>query len=121
MSDIKITTHIHHTYETPDGREFYNKKEAMEWLKHLCNLEDMRMLDNDHKPTDEIECADYVYAKTAKQAESFNAIQEYNGYAARLPSAGFYYYDEIADGYVDIESEIEQLQRHMERLKGGAE
>ena len=120
MSDIKITKHTIVTYETSDGKEFDCKKEAMEWQKHLCNIEDICMLDNNYKPTKNLDSAFFVYAKTTEQAEAFNAIQADTGYIAGLPSAGFYRYDEIADEYIEIKSEIEKLQHYIDVLKGCA-
>lgn len=121
MTELKVKKHTTYTYETSDGRKFDDKKEATEWQKHLCNLEDMCLLNHEYKPTKEIESAIYVYAKTSEQAESFNAMQTYLGIYSGLRSAGFYRYDEIADEYVEVETEIAKLQRIVDMLKGGVQ
>ena len=121
MRELKVLKHTTYTYETSDGREFEDKQEAMEWQKHLCNLGDMCILDHAFKPTNEVESAFYVYAKTVEQAEAFNAMQEYIGICSRLQGAGFYRYDEIADEQINVESEIEELQHIIDMLKGGGE
>ncbi len=123
MSEIKVKKIITHTYETSDGREFDNKKEAMEWQKHLCNIEDMCLLDSEYKSADIFrDSVIYIYAKTIEQANSFNAItNEYFGYGAKLQSTGFFRYDEIADEYVEVENEIEKLQNIIAKLKEGDE
>ena len=121
MNEVKVKKHTSYTYETSDGREFEDKEEAMEWQKHLCNLGDMCLLDHTFKPTNEVESALYVHAKTAEQAEAFNAWQEYMGFCSGLQGAGFYRYDEVSDNYIEIESEIEKLQRIIDVLKGGGE
>lgn len=121
MTELKVKKHISYTYETSDGMEFDNKKEATEWQKHLCNLEDMCLLDSEYKPTKEIGSAFFVYAKTSEQAEAFNAIIIEMGYRALLLSAGFHRYDSISDSYVEIETEIAKLRHIIDMLKGGAE
>lgn len=122
MAELKVKKRIEYTYETSDGREFEDKDEAMEWQKHLCNIEAMLFLDFDYKPTRDLDSVYYVYAQTIEQANSFNAtVHEYFGYGAELPSAGFFRYDEIADEYVDVEGEIEKLQHIIDKLKEGAE
>jgi hypothetical protein len=119
MAELKVKKHTTYTYETSDGREFDDKKEANEWQKVLCKFEEICMLDFEYKPTRNIECANYVYVKTAEQAEAFNNMQSYIGICSNLQGAGFYRYDEIADEYNEIESEIEKLQHHIDLLKGG--
>lgn len=123
MAELTVKTHATYTYETSDGREFEDKDEAMEWQKHLCNIARMCLLGSDYKPIDMSRNeAVYVYAKTFEQADSFNDIRhEYYGWGEGIPGAGFYRYDEINDKYVDIEAEIAQLQRIIDKLKEGAE
>ena len=121
MTELKVKKHILYTYETSDGSEFDDKKEATEWQKHLCNIEEMCLLDSDFKPTKDFGSAIYVYAKTSEQAEAFNAIQNEMGYAVGLQSAGFYRYDEISDSYIEVETEIAKLQHIIDMLKGGVE
>lgn len=121
MAELKVKKHTTYTYETSDGREFDDKKEATEWQKHLCNIKDICLLDSDFKSADIYrDAVIYVYAKTIEQANSFNAIMhEYFGYGAKLPSTGFFRYDEISDEYVDVESEIEGLQHIIDKLEEG--
>ena len=123
MAELKVKKRIEYTYETADGREFEDKDEAMEWQKHICNIEDIILLDSDFKPADIYrDAVIYIYAKTIEQANSFNTIiHEYFGYSATLPSTGFFRYDEISDEYVDVEIEIEKLQQIIDKLKEGAE
>lgn len=121
MNDVKIKRYTTYLYETSDGREFDDKKEATEWQKHINNIEDMCWLDFEFEPTGDIDCAIYVYAKTSEQADAFNAMQTYMGMSCNLPSAGFFRYDDIADEYVEVESEIEKLQHIIDMLKGGGE
>ena len=121
MNDVKTKRHTTYTYETSDGREFDDKKEAMEWQKLINTIEDMKLLDSEFEPTVEIDRAIYVYAKTSEQADAFNVMQTDMGMSCDLPSAGFFRYDDIANKYVEVESEIEKLQHIIDMLKGGGE
>lgn len=121
MTELKVKKHIAYTYETSDGREFDDKKEATEWQEYLNNIEEVCLLDSDFNPTKELDSAFYVCAKTARQIEAFNAIQKEMGYDVRLQSAGFYRYDEISDSYIEVETEIAKLQHIIAMLKGGVE
>ena len=123
MVELKVTRHIHYTYETSDGKEFGDKQEAMKWQKHLNLFQNLCMLGKDYKPTGNIDKAIYVYAKTKEEAEAFNEIStEEFGYSATLDGTGWYRYDDVSDDYVDIEIEIEKLKHIIDVLnKGGAE
>lgn len=123
MAELKVKKHITYMYETSDGREFEDKDEAMEWQRHLCNIEKMCLLDYEYEPADiSKNTVIYVYAKTIEQANSFNSVMnDYFGCGASLPSTGFFRYDGYLDEYVDIEVEIAQLQRIIDKLKEGAE
>ena len=116
-ANLEVKKCVTYTYQTTDGREFDNKAEAMEWQKHLCNVEDLCLLDSEYEPTRDLCSAIYVYAKTKEQADSFNAIQQYFGYALTLPSTGFFRYDDVSDSYIDVENEIGNLQYTIDKLK----
>lgn len=123
MEELKVIRHTHYTYETSDGKEFYNKREATKWQNQLTLFQTICMLDANYKPTTDMNSAAYVYVKTKEQAEAFNeiAIEEFS-YCSTLDGTGWYRYDDISDSYVDIESEIEKLQHIIDMLnKGGAE
>ena len=123
MAELTVKTHATYTYETSDGREFEDKDEAMEWQRHLCNIERMCLLDYEYEPADIFkDTVIYIYAKTIEQANSFNIVMSnYFGYGASLPSTGFFRYNGCLDEYVDIEAEIAQLQHIIDKLKEGAE
>ena len=121
MAELKVKKHTTYTYETSDGKEFYDENEATEWQKHLCNLEGVRLLDYKFNPTKDINNASYIYAKTVEQAEAFNAMQEDFGFISKLGSSGFFRYDEIADAFIDIEAEITELQNIIDILQAKGE
>ena len=122
MREVKVIKHTTYTYKTSDGSEFETEPKAIEWQKHLNNIEDMCILDSDFNPTKDVESAIFVYAKSKEQAEAFNTIQtESLGYASIIGGVGFYRYDDTTDSYINVETEIRELQRIIDILKGGAE
>jgi hypothetical protein len=38
------------------------------------------------------------------------------GFAGRIASPGYYYYDDVADEYIDIENKIKELQGFIDLL-----
>lgn len=121
MREVKVIKHTTYTYKTSDGSEFETEPRAIEWQKHLNNIEDMCILGSDFKPTKDVGSAIYVYAESKEQAEAFNTIQiESLGYASTLCGVGFYRYDDNSDSYINVETEIQELQRIIDILKGGA-
>lgn len=119
MKELKIIKHTTYTYETSDGREFDDENEAKAWQKHLSALENVCMLNCEYEPTKEIDSVCYVYVERKEQEEAFNAMQEYFEYSARLHGVGYYRYDNISDEFVNVESEIKELQHIIDKLKGG--
>ena len=122
MEELKIVRHTHYTYETSDGKEFDNKREATKWQKQLTLFQTICMLDANYKPTTDVNSTVYVYAKTKEQAEAFNEIaREEFGYCSEIGGTGWFRYDEISDSYVDIEVEIKKLQHIIDVLNKGGE
>ncbi len=116
MTNIKIQTHTTYIYETTDGRKFDDAKEAQEWQDYLEALTGITMLDSKfHSTTDHTE-AFYVYIKTQKQQEAFEAMQEYEGMGAHIPKPGYWYYDDYTDSYVDAIKERDRIQSIIETL-----
>lgn len=121
MSELKVKKHITYTYETSDGREFDDKKEATEWQKSVNHFNEVCMLDHHYKPTKDFSYAQYIHIETQDQANAFNAVQIYFGYCSLVESTGFYRYDEIRDSYIEMEDEIAKLQHYIDMLKGGGQ
>ena len=120
MNELKIIKHITYTYETSDGKKFDDETEAKEWQNQLSAIKNVCMLDSKFRPTEEIDSVFYIHAKTKKQAEAFNSMQEYFGICARIDGVGYYRYDEISDNFVNVELQIKELQSIIDKLKGGA-
>ncbi len=116
MKDIKIITHTTYTYETSDGREFNDEQEAKDWQAALDTIKDVRMLSSRFNPTDDVDSAFYVYIEDDYQLRVFNTIQADMGFAGRIASPGYYYYDDVADEYIDIENKIKELQGFIDLL-----
>ena len=116
MADIKIKTHTTYTYETSDGREFDEAREAEQWQEYIEALKGITMLDSKfHNTTDHSE-AFYVHIKTWTQQEAFEALQVYEGMGAHIPEPGYWYYDDCTDSYVDVIKERDRLQSIIETL-----
>ena len=111
MADIKIKTHTIYTYETSDGREFDLADEAEEWQEHLENIKKVIMLDCEFNPTVHTDEAYYIHITIQDQLEAFEAMQAYEGLAAHVTSLGYWFYDECADDYINVEQEITRLQK----------
>jgi hypothetical protein len=109
MQELKIKTHTTYTYETSDGREFEDEQEAKAWQQALEDIKTIAMFDSKFKPTTEVDSAYYVHIKNHTQLRAFAAIQNYEGFCADIPDLGCWYYDEVSDDYVNIESEIDRL------------
>lgn len=109
MSDLKIITHTSYTYETSDGREFDDLDEAGAWQKVLDSTSQLIMLTNRFKPTRDPECCFNLYVANSDLVETFNALQDNLGLAARISAPGYYYYDEVSDEFINIDKEIERL------------
>ena len=116
MADIKIKTHTTYTYETTDGREFDDHKEAEEWQQAIDNIKKISMLGHNFKPTTDITEAFYVHIKTQEQLEAFDAMQADEGLVARIYSIGYYYYDDVSDEYISVKKEMDRLQNIIESL-----
>jgi hypothetical protein len=116
MKDIKIITHTTYTYETSDGREFNDEQEAKDWQAALDTIEDVRMLSSRFNPTNDVDSAFYVYIKDDYQRRAFNAIQADMGLNTRITEVGYYYYDDVADEYINIENKIKELQGFIDLL-----
>ena len=121
MAELKIITHTTYSYETSDGREFDNENEARKWQNTLSLLENVRMLDIEYKPVKEIERAQYVYVETMEQVDAFNMIYGDLGIYARLHGIGYHSYDDGLDDFMNVKTEIENLQKIIDALdaKGG--
>ena len=102
MADIKIKTHTTYTYETTDGREFDDDREAEKGQEHLEVIKGVTMLDSKFKLTSKTDEAFYVHIKTNDQLDAFEAVQPYEGYCAHVPAIGYWYYDEYSDDYVNV-------------------
>jgi hypothetical protein len=116
MAEVKIKTHTIYTYETSDGREFDDAREAEEWEEHLELSKNIIMLDSKFKPTTDHTEAFYVHIKTLQQQEAFEALQVYEGMGAHIPKPGYWYYDDCTDSYVDAVKERDRLQSIIETL-----
>lgn len=116
MSKLKIKTHTTYTYETADGREFDDDKEAQEWQDHLDNITGATMLDNKFCNTTRVDEAMYVHIKTEAQLKAFAALNAYEGMYAKIDAIGYWYYDEHADKYVSVNKEMDRLQSIIETL-----
>lgn len=109
MTDLKIITHTTYTYETSDGRTFDNKSEAEAWQKALDNSDKIIMLDSKFNLTGEVEMAYFLFVRDQEQVDAFNTKQEDIGIASIVPAPGYYYYDEVPDEYINVDSEIDKL------------
>lgn len=109
MADLKIITHTSYTYETTDGREFDSKQKAEAWQKAIDNAERIVMLDSKFRATDEIEMAYFVFIKDQEQLEAFNTRQADGGFESNIKEPGYYYYDEVPDDYISVDTEIKRL------------
>jgi hypothetical protein len=109
MSELKIKTHTTYTYETSDGREFDDADEAQEWQQALEDIKSITMLDDKFNPTTETASAFYVHIKNHSQLKAFELMQTYEGFATHIPDRGCWYYDDVADDFVNIEKEINRL------------
>ena len=109
MADLKIITHTTYTYETTDGREFESKPEAEAWQKAIDNAERIVMLNSKFRATDDIETAYFVFIKDQEQLEAFNARQADSGFESTIKEPGYYYYDEVPDDYINIDTEIKRM------------
>lgn len=110
MKELKIIKHTTYTYETSDGREFDDEKEAKLWQNHLNHLNDVYMLNAEYEDVDDVESAIYVYAQNQEQVDAFNAMQKYIGVAASIDGVGYWRYDDRFDEYFNIDDEIGKLQ-----------
>lgn len=116
MSKLKIKTHTTYTYETTDGREFDDAKEAQEWQCTLEAIKHITMLDSKFCNTTDITEAFYVYIKTNAELDAFEAMQAYEGMSAPITKPGYWYYDDCSDSYVDVIKERDRLQSIIETL-----
>jgi hypothetical protein len=116
MAELKIKTHTNYTYETSDGREFDDAKEAQEWQEYLELSKTITMLDSKLNNTTDHTEAFYVHIKTWQQQEAFEALQAYEGMGAHIPEPGYWYYDDCIDSYVDAVKERDRLQSIIETL-----
>lgn len=115
MKEFKILKHITYTYETTDGREFDSETEAKEWQEKLSVIENVCMLDSNFRPTKETDSVFYIHTNTKEEAEAL----EYLGICASLDGVGYFRYDEISDSFVNVELQIKELQRIIDKLQGG--
>ena len=118
MAELKIKTHTTYTYETSDGREFDDIREAETWQEHLETIKNITMLDSKFQNTTDHTEAFYVHIRTCQQQEAFEALQCYEGMGAHIPKPGYWYYNDCTDSYVDIVKERDRLQSIIETLLG---
>ena len=109
MSDSKIITHTTYTYETSDGRDFDDLLDAKAWQKVLDTRDQIIMLNSNFKPTNDAANCFNIYLANANLVSAFDALQEDVGLCARIYEPGYYYYDDAADAFVNIDKEIEKL------------
>ena len=119
MSDVKILEHIEYTYETSDGRIFDDEAEARKWQTYLSDLETVCMLDIDREPEKRVDHVMYVHVKTPAQVEAFNEVHEYLGMYGRINEPGYYRYNDMTGKFVNVKTEIEDLQGIIDILKQG--
>jgi RIO-like serine/threonine protein kinase len=74
------------------------------------------MLDRKFQYTKDHSEAFYVHIKNWQQQEAFEALQYYEGMGAHIPKPGYWYYDDRADSYVDVEEELNRLREIKQRL-----
>lgn len=74
MAELKIKTHTTYTYETSDGREFDDIREAETWQGQLELIKNITMLDSKFQNTTDHTEAFYVHIKTWQQQEAFEAL-----------------------------------------------
>ena len=119
MTELKVIKNVTYTFTTSDGKEFYDEHEAKIWQKHLSIFNNMNILDIEFVPTKEINRAFYVHTKTQEEVDAFNEMQNDLQYISTIDGIGYYYYDEISDSYINIETQIKELQSIINKLKDG--
>lgn len=115
-NELKITEHITYTYETTDGEEFKDKDEALQWQEALDHIKDVVMFDRKFRKTTDIEDAYYVRINTDAQVRAFNKMQAELCYVTRIPYIGYFRYDESSEAFIDVKSEINDLQNLVDLL-----
>ena len=118
MSNVKTISVLVEHYETTDGQTFQVKSEAEKWQEMLDGMSNITMLTEKFEVTKEPERCFNVYLDTYGEVEAFRAYQ-YDTVGTPLKEIerpGHYLYDESRDQYVHIESEIDRLERIIERI-----
>lgn len=118
MSNVKTISVLVEHYETTDGQIFQVKSEAEKWQEMLDGMSNIIMLTEKFEVTKEPERCYRVYLDSYKEVDAFRAYQ-YDTVGTPLPEIvhpGHYFYDENKDQYVHIETELDRLERIIERI-----
>lgn len=118
MPNIKTISVLVEHYETTDGQIFQVKSEAEKWQEMLDGMSNITMLTERFEVTKKPEECFHIYLDGYMEVEAFRAYQ-YDTVGTSLPEIvqpGHYFYNEDKDKFVHIETELDRLEKIIERI-----
>lgn len=114
MSEIRVIPH--YTYETTDGRDFYDEAAAKSWQEVLDIFKTILKLDNAGQLTDSLDETFFVELRTPEEVDAFDKVCKYEG-IIRLPMSltGTWYYEKTH--WIHIESQQKYYKTVKDNIK----